>query len=191
ERGILDERGRALLEDLVARHLANPEEAPSVSAAGHARREGVAPLGEPGPSATVAHLEAQVPPEDRDDPDRTTGVGGGDRSRVATAADERFRIIRPYARGGLGEVFLAVDPELDRQVALKELRGYHAHDPVSQSRFLLEAKVTGRLEHPGIVPVYGLGRYADGRPYYAMRFIEGETLKEAIERFHNAEKTRN
>src|SRR5438270_66668 len=60
-----------------------------------------------------------------------------------------------------------------------------ACDPVSQARFLLEAKVTGRLEHPGIVPVYGLGRYADGRPYYAMRFIEGETLKEAIERFHS------
>src|SRR5262249_11846447 len=58
-------------------------------------------------------------------------------------------------------------------------------------RFLLEAKVTGRLEHPGIVPVYGLGRYADGRPYYAMRFIEGETLKEAIERFHKSGETRH
>ena len=57
---------------------------------------------------------------------------------------------------------------------------------MSQSRFLLEAKVTGKLEHPGIVPVYGLGRYADGRPYYAMRFIEGETLKQAIERFHGS-----
>src|SRR5206468_3829049 len=63
----------------------------------------------------------------------------------------------------------------------------HAYDPVSQSRFLLEARVTGRLEHPGIVPVYGLGRYADGRPYYAMRFIEGETLKQAIGRFHGPE----
>ena len=101
-------------------------------------------------------------------------------------AGERFRIIRPHARGGLGEVFLALDPELDRQVALKELQSYHAHDPVSQSRFLREARVTGRLEHPGIVPVYGLGRHADGRPYYAMRLIEGETLKQAIERFHGA-----
>jgi WD40 repeat protein/serine/threonine protein kinase len=189
ERGVLDERGRALLEDLVARHLASPEKEPLVSAAGHGQREGVVPLGEPGPSATVAHLETVFPAEDRDDPDRTTGVGGGRNTNVATASDERFRIIRPYARGGLGEVFLAMDPELDRQVALKELRSYHAHDPVSQSRFLLEAKVTGRLEHPGIVPVYGLGRHADGRPYYAMRFIEGETLKEAIERFHNAEET--
>ena len=50
-----------------------------------------------------------------------------------------------------------------------------------------EAEITGRLEHPGIVPVYGLGRDSDGRPYYAMRFIEGKTLKEAIQQFHKAE----
>src|SRR5262249_10309550 len=51
---------------------------------------------------------------------------------------------------------------------------------------LLEAEVTGGLEHPGIVPVYGLGQYADGRPFYAMRFIRGDSLKEAIDRFHKA-----
>src|SRR5262249_23606164 len=61
------------------------------------------------------------------------------------------------------------------------------HDAVSRGRFLLEAEVTGRLEHPGIVPVYGLGQYADGRPFYAMRFIHGDNLKEAIRRFHEAE----
>ena len=105
-------------------------------------------------------------------------------TRASSSAAERFRILRSHAQGGLGEVFLALDPELDRQVALKELRASHAFDPVSQSRFLREAKITGRLEHPGIVPVYALGRHADGRPYYAMRFIEGETLKQAIERFH-------
>ncbi len=49
---------------------------------------------------------------------------------------------------------------------------------------MLEAEITGGLEHPGIVPVYGLGTYADGRPFYAMRFIRGDSLKEAIERFH-------
>jgi eukaryotic-like serine/threonine-protein kinase len=70
---------------------------------------------------------------------------------------------------------------------VKELRDYHAHDPTSQARFLLEARLTGRLEHPGIVPVYGLGRYPDGRPYYAMRLIQGETLGRAIERFYSQE----
>src|SRR5262249_25976925 len=63
----------------------------------------------------------------------------------------------------------------------------HADDPVSRARFLLEAEITGGLEHPGIVPIYGLGTYGDGRPYYAMRFIKGDSLKEAIDRFHKAE----
>ena len=51
-------------------------------------------------------------------------------------------------------------------------------------RFLLEAEITGGLEHPGIVPVYGLGHHPDGRPFYAMRFVRGESLKEAVARFH-------
>ena len=69
-------------------------------------------------------------------------------------------------------------------MALKQILDQHADDPASRQRFLLEAEVTGGLEHPGIVPVYGLGTYGDGRPYYAMRFIRGDSLKEAIERFH-------
>ncbi len=79
---------------------------------------------------------------------------------------------------------MAEDRELLREVALKEIQERHAQDPVSKGRFLLEAEITGGLEHPGIVPVYGLGQYADGRPFYAMRFIQGDSLKEAIQRFH-------
>ena len=56
-------------------------------------------------------------------------------------------------------------------------------------RFLLEAEITGALEHPGIVPVYSLGTYGDGRPFYAMRFIKGDSLKEAIDRFHKNSST--
>jgi tRNA A-37 threonylcarbamoyl transferase component Bud32 len=69
-------------------------------------------------------------------------------------------------------------------VALKQILDQHADDPGSRQRFLIEAEITGGLEHPGIVPVYGLGTYGDGRPYYAMRFIRGDSLKEAIEGFH-------
>ena len=87
-------------------------------------------------------------------------------------------------RGGLGEVFVALDAELNREVALKQILDHHADDPTSRTRFILEAEVTGGLEHPGIVPVYGLGSYADGRPYYAMRFVRGDSLKEAIATFH-------
>ena len=79
---------------------------------------------------------------------------------------------------------MALDAELHREVALKQILDQHADDPVSRQRFLLEAEITGGLEHPGIVPVYGLGTYGDGRPYYAMRFIRGDSLKEAIDRFH-------
>ena len=98
---------------------------------------------------------------------------------AATTDGQRFRVLRPHARGGLGAVFVALDSELHREVALKQILDQHADDPTSRQRFLLEAEITGGLEHPGIVPVYGLGTYADGRPYYAMRFIRGDSLKEA------------
>ncbi len=96
-------------------------------------------------------------------------------------------MLRPHARGGLGAVFVALDKELHREVALKQMLDHHADDPVSRQRFLIEAEITGGLEHPGIVPVYGLGTYADGRPFYAIRFIRGDSLKEAIDRFHGEE----
>lgn len=100
------------------------------------------------------------------------------------AAALRFRILRQHARGGLGEVFVARDTELNRDVALKEIQARFADDADSRRRFLLEAEVTGALEHPGIVPVYGLGRYRDGRPFYAMRFIRGDSLRQAADAFH-------
>src|SRR5207248_3785726 len=72
---------------------------------------------------------------------------------------------------------------------LKEIQHQHADVPTSRARFLLEAEITGALEHPGIVPVYGLGHYPDGRPFYAMRFVRGDNLTAAINRFHMAEGT--
>jgi serine/threonine-protein kinase len=99
----------------------------------------------------------------------------------------RFRVLRPHAKGALGEVFVARDEELHREVALKEIQNQHADDPHRRARFVVEAEITGGLEHPGIVPVYGLGHYPDGRPYYAMRFIRGDGLQEAIDRFHKAD----
>ena len=104
--------------------------------------------------------------------------------RVLSAQERpRFRILGPHAKGGLGEVFLARDEELDRDVALKEIRQEHAQSERSRERFIREAEINGNLEHPGIVPVYGLGVYPDGRPYYAMRFVQGETLQDALSRF--------
>src|SRR5579871_6508055 len=103
----------------------------------------------------------------------------------------RYHILRPHDKGGIGEVFVALDQELNREVALKEIQERYVEDSRSRGRFVREAEITGSLEHPGIVPVYGLGQYADGRPYYAMRFIRGETLKDAIARYHGEDKDRS
>src|SRR5262249_10036101 len=83
----------------------------------------------------------------------------------ASTRGQRYRALRPHAQGGLGAVFVALDQELHREVALKQILDHHADDPISRARFLREAEVTGGLEHPGIVPVYGLGAHGDGRPY--------------------------
>src|SRR4029077_15133924 len=115
-----------------------------------------------------------------EDADRTASYAVG----TATSDGQRFRVLRPHARGGLGAVFVALDAELHREVALKQILESHSDDPTSRQRFLLEAEITGGLEHPGIVQVYGLCTYGDGRPYYAMRFIRGDNLKQAIDRFH-------
>jgi tetratricopeptide (TPR) repeat protein len=100
----------------------------------------------------------------------------------------RYRRLREHAKGGLGEVFVALDTELDREVALKEIQERFADHPDARARFLREAEGTGGLEHPSIVPVYGLGHYPDGRPFYAMRFIQGDSLHDAIADFHSAQR---
>jgi tetratricopeptide (TPR) repeat protein/tRNA A-37 threonylcarbamoyl transferase component Bud32 len=106
---------------------------------------------------------------------------------IVPAGDVRYRRLREHAKGGLGEVFVALDEELRREVALKEIQERFADQPDSRARFLREAEVTGNLEHPGVVPVYGLGAYADGRPFYAMRLIRGQSMQEAISRFHEGD----
>lgn len=98
----------------------------------------------------------------------------------------RFEIIAEHARGGLGEVLLAQDRQLNRKVALKRIREKWAQDNNARIRFQLEAEITGRLEHPGVVPVYALGQRPDGEIYYAMRFIRGDSLEAAVTEFHAA-----
>jgi tetratricopeptide (TPR) repeat protein/tRNA A-37 threonylcarbamoyl transferase component Bud32 len=103
------------------------------------------------------------------------------------APGQRYAPLYLRAAGGLGEVHVAEDTELGRKVALKRIRPGRADDPDSRRRFLREAEITARLEHPGVVPVHGLVWDAAGRPHYAMRLIEGESLHEAIKAFHAAE----
>jgi WD40 repeat protein/tRNA A-37 threonylcarbamoyl transferase component Bud32 len=106
------------------------------------------------------------------------------------ASEARYTAARLHAVGGIGQVWLAHDVEMDRAVALKELRPERAQDPAIAARFLREARITGRLQHPGIVPVYELvagGPAPDGGaegPFYTMRFIEGRTLSDAAHAYH-------
>src|SRR5262249_46806300 len=115
--------------------------------------------------------------------DPGTGAAPDGPERAGRVDPRRYRILRPHARGGLGVIFVALDEELNREVAVKQIQERFACDPGSRARFLAEAAITGNLEHPGVVPIYGIG-WRDGRPYYAMRLIRGESLKEAIGRFH-------
>jgi tetratricopeptide (TPR) repeat protein/tRNA A-37 threonylcarbamoyl transferase component Bud32 len=139
--------------------------------------------------------EAIAPPTQESDPvpegPVTPRPGGDEVSQVATTVltppfepqlrSDRYVIRRYHAHGGIGEVWLADDAEIGRQVALKRLR--HKREG-QQERFLVEAQITGQLEHPGIVPVHDLGVDKDGRPFYVMSFIHGRTLKEVLDEYH-------
>lgn len=102
----------------------------------------------------------------------------------------RYAHIGEHARGGMGRILVVFDRDLGRQVALKELLpvdgvAIDGHTPADvagpiMARFLHEARITGQLEHPSIVPVYELGRRTDGSLYYTMRLVRGRTLHDAI-----------
>lgn len=96
----------------------------------------------------------------------------------------RFQVERELATGGLGRVAVARDLRLNRLVALKQIKSDLRHHPAGQARFLREAEITGALEHPAIVPLYEAGVAADGAPWYAMRMLGDETLRDKAVAFH-------
>jgi tetratricopeptide (TPR) repeat protein/tRNA A-37 threonylcarbamoyl transferase component Bud32 len=91
----------------------------------------------------------------------------------------RYRILEEIGRGGMGEVFRVHDPDIGRTLALKVMLTRHDH-AASKARFLEEARITGQLQHPGIPPVHEIGRLEDGRPFFAMKLIEGRTLHDLL-----------
>ncbi len=113
-----------------------------------------------------------------------------EQTQLAASLNPRERRTAPLelselGRGGLGRVFVTVDMALGREVAIKEilpeiLEADQERAASLRARFLREARVTGQLEHPNIVPVYEVGQREDGRLYYAMRLVRGKTLKDAI-----------
>ena len=108
----------------------------------------------------------------------------------AASTSARYEPIEPVSQGGMGKIWVAIDHDFDRQVAIKEILPEASNDPRIRDRFLRESRITAKLEHPGILPVYSKGTHADGRPFYAMRWISGQgskTLHEAIYEFHSGQ----
>jgi WD40 repeat protein len=131
-----------------------------------------------GEDLDLLHLLDHLRPRQRTrqaDPDPTT----------PPQEEARYALRGLRAVGGVGEIWLARDMDLDRDVALKVLRPDRATDPALEARFLHEARITARLQHPGIVPVYDLAPGGGEEPaFYTMRLVPGRTLAEAAQAFH-------
>jgi tetratricopeptide (TPR) repeat protein len=129
--------------------------------------------GEPGNDSEIETIASGDPAEPTVAGSPTAPAREGD--TLAELSPALYRVEGEYARGGMGRILLARDRRLGRRVALKEL---HAEaGPGASRRFVREALVTARLQHPAIVPVYEAGRWPGGRPFYAMKLVEGRSLE--------------
>ena len=95
--------------------------------------------------------------------------------RIGDVLAARYVLKQKIGEGGMGTVYLAHDKELDREVAVKLLASTLVHDAEVVERFEREARMTAKLDHPHIVPVYDVGRHI-GRPFIVMKKLEGHTL---------------
>ncbi|MDH3216949.1 MAG: protein kinase [Candidatus Krumholzibacteria bacterium] len=93
----------------------------------------------------------------------------------------RYRIVEKLGEGGMGEVYLAIDTELERKVALKFLPQKVAYDPEALARFKREARAAAALNHPNIITVYEVGRYED-QSFIAMAYVDGKPLSDELQR---------
>ncbi len=104
-----------------------------------------------------------------------------ERDQIAEFLGVQFQVVRELGRGGMGVVFLARDIALHRLVAIKVLRYEFTASEEHRERFRREARLTARLSHPGIVPVYGFGEVGD-LVYIVMKYVHGESLAERMRR---------
>ena len=112
-----------------------------------------------------------------DAPTLDAGDATIDDNDLAVVERERYQVGRELSRGGLGRVMYGHDLRLDRVVAIKQLL---AHNPLIEARFRREARITARLQHPGIVPIYEAGRWPSGEAFYAMKLVTGRSLKDEL-----------
>jgi WD40 repeat protein/serine/threonine protein kinase len=108
----------------------------------------------------------------------TVAVIEGGASRLAIVDRGSYEVAAEVGRGGIGRVLRACDTRLNRPVAIKELLG--SAGEVAEERFVREALLTARLQHPSIVPLYEAGRWPSGAPFYAMKLVTGRSLEDVI-----------
>jgi serine/threonine-protein kinase len=116
------------------------------------------------------------PPLLRDDPSDHTPIVRPFSADMPKADPARLQLFGEIARGGMGVILKGRDPALGRDLAIKVLKAEYAGRAMAEERFVEEAQVGGQLQHPGIVPVYELSRFADGRPFFTMKLVKGRTF---------------
>src|SRR5262249_54550210 len=109
-------------------------------------------------------------------PEAPTALAPG-ASPLPLVLSEQYELGLEVSRGGQGRIVRARDKRLDRPVAIKELLSLQGP---ALPRFMQEARVTARLQHPGIVPIYEAGCWESGEPFYAMKMVEGQNLGQVI-----------
>ena len=113
------------------------------------------------------------------DPPSSEPLTGAADSVLPIVQRDVYSVGPELARGGMGKILAGRDRRIGRPVALKQLL---VTGQAAKERFEREALITGRLQHPAIVPVYEAGRWPEGDPFYAMKLVEGEPLSKAIAR---------
>src|SRR5689334_1648079 len=130
---------------------------------------------------SIGSIPRLLLPDTRDD-DRGLAVIKPSSDEMPPPAErgDRYLLFGEIARGGMGAVLKGRDPDLGRDLAVKVLLESHEDRPDMVRRFVEEAQIGGQLQHPGIVPVYELGVFADRRPYFTMKLVNGRTLAELL-----------
>lgn len=131
------------------------------------------------PKSKVGKMAKTLPP--------TSARGGESWSETETKAEQRYAELELLGSGGMGRVVRVQDQQLQRVVAMKLLKSEWLQEPELVHRFLEEARATAQLQHPGIVPVYDLGKYPDGRYYFTMKEVKGRTLTDMIRLYHESQ----
>jgi tRNA A-37 threonylcarbamoyl transferase component Bud32 len=157
----------APLQSRIAELLADRQHQQTIAASPHATPQPI--------STELPTSSAHLPPTGAF-PETATEASAAPAAEQMVGRAGRYLILDRIAEGGMGTVYRAHDPDFQRTLAVKVMHPPSPKFPEAERRFLEEARITGRLQHPGIPPAHELGRLDDGRLFFAMKLIEGQTL---------------